>query len=213
MVLQDLEREAYYSSSLFKALDVYVVVEYTVTMLLTGEAYCIKHFVCLFDIVFSSAEKASARRIRNVPVRRNDGLKTTVWTERRRIIKDLVRYNICRPKHQSPLWTDCKRFIPFPEIAKNFLSKHAVDIEIIVNFCNRKTNNNSKSPHLRNRIRSILQQNHIVIDTITHIFGSKICRSFQQAILSTFGLIDLEICSLFCGKRLISNPIRCWRAI
>ena len=65
-----MERETYYSSSLIKAIDVYIVVEYTVAMLLTGEAYCIKHFVCLVDIVFSSAEKASAKWIRNFPVRR-----------------------------------------------------------------------------------------------------------------------------------------------
>lgn len=94
--MYDVRRETYYVSSLFKLLDVYVVVEYTVTILLTGDAYCIEHLVCLFDIVFSSPEKASAKRIRN------DGPKTTVWTERRRSIKDLVRRDISRPKHQPP---------------------------------------------------------------------------------------------------------------
>ncbi len=120
------------------------------TILLTGETYCVEHLVCLFDIVFSSAEKASAKRIRNVPVRRIDRRKLTVWTERRRSIRDLVMRDIPRPKHQSPLWSDCKRFISFPEKTNLFLfkkRKHAVDIEAMLVLCNGKNNNNSKSPY------------------------------------------------------------------
>ena len=68
--LQRILGETYYIPSLIKQIDVYVVVEYTVTILLTSETYCIKHFICLVDIVFSSAEKAPAKRIRNAPVKR-----------------------------------------------------------------------------------------------------------------------------------------------
>ena len=70
MVLFNVERETYYSSSLIKAFDVYIVVEDTVALLLTGEAYCIEHFVCLVDVVFSSAEEASTKWIRNVRLKR-----------------------------------------------------------------------------------------------------------------------------------------------
>ena len=60
-----MESKTYYFSCLVKSIDVYVVVEYTVTVVLPGEAYCIIHLVCLVDIIFSGAEKASTKRIRN----------------------------------------------------------------------------------------------------------------------------------------------------
>lgn len=76
--MQDVKRETYNVSSLIKQLDVYVVIEYTMAIFLTSETYCIKHFVCLFDIEFSSAEKAPAKRIRNALSRD----KATIWTEK-----------------------------------------------------------------------------------------------------------------------------------
>ena len=47
--------------SLVVGLDFYVVVECTVAILRTGDAYGAEHLVCFFDIVFSGAKEASAR--------------------------------------------------------------------------------------------------------------------------------------------------------
>ena len=53
-------------------------------MLLTGEAYCTKHFICLVDIVFSSAEEASAKRIREDPIR---GIRQLYGREEDEVLK------------------------------------------------------------------------------------------------------------------------------